>query len=111
MLESDVTSGEIIEGSDYNTGESQKKIVLRGKKTEIINLKKKPSLFGKNFKLNDCGSLGCTLADLNSDQKKKLDNCNYRGVLESDEESSVNVAMCSDIGHKDIFVVSSKVIF
>ena len=110
-LLSDITRAEIILDSlqgDYKTAQ-EAKIVLHGKTKETIRLKPMRSLFGNDFKINECGKSGCAIEYLSPHQKRTLETCNYEGHMDSDKESRVNVVMCSDSGDKDIFIVSKKV--
>jgi len=90
---------------DYSD-EPVKQIILDGKRNEIAEVKPRPSVLSKDFKISKCSKHGCEEKRLSREQRIRLEKCNYEGSLLSDPDSKVSLVACRGDDVNDIQVIS-----
>jgi len=110
---SDVKSATILNvvSQDYSGDAEENKVITLNNEAdgkEEIVLKKKESIFNKNFKIKECAKT-CEETKLNEVEQEALGDCIFEGKLKSDKDSTVQVHGCEDKGHAiDISLLSEK---
>lgn len=90
---------------DYSD-EPVKQIILDGKRNEVAEVRPRPSVLSRDFKISKCSKHGCKERRLSREQRIKLEQCNYEGSLLSDPDSKVSLVACRGDDVNDIQVIS-----